>query len=40
MDDPAEYLRATELALVESPIIAEFRIVRQWAHADDGYLRV
>ncbi len=40
MGDPAEYLAAIEAALVESPIIADFKVVNQWAHADDGYVRV
>ena len=29
-----------ELALVSSPIISEFQIVRSWANTDDGYIRV
>jgi Family of unknown function (DUF6516) len=38
--DPAEYLKAAQLALIESPVIREFTIVQQWAHSDDGFLRV
>ena len=38
--DPAEYLRAVLLAFVESPAIREFTVVQQWAHSDDGFLRV
>src|SRR3972149_1293119 len=40
MNDPAEYLEAVELALVESPIVKDFHIVRKWTHSDDGYIRV
>ena len=40
MRDPVEYLAAVELALVESPMVAEFAIVSHWAHSDDGYIRV
>ncbi len=29
MGDPAEYLAAIEAALVESPIIADFKVVNQ-----------
>ncbi|MEK7439379.1 MAG: DUF6516 family protein [Chloroflexota bacterium] len=40
MPDPAEYLSAVELAFVESPVITNFSVVRQWANSDDGYIRV
>ncbi len=40
MDDPAAYLAEIELALLASPIVAEYRVVRSWANTDDGYIRV
>jgi len=40
MDDPATYLAEIEMALVASPIVAEYRLVRSWANTDDGYIRV
>ncbi|MBI4788729.1 MAG: hypothetical protein HY782_16990 [Chloroflexi bacterium] len=40
MSDPASYLADTELALISSPVIAEYQIVRSWANIDDGYIRV
>jgi len=40
MRDPAEYLSAVELALVESSVIVSFSVMRQWANSDDGYIRV
>ncbi len=40
MPEPAEYLSAIEQTLVESPLVTEFSIVRQWAHSDDGYIRI
>jgi len=39
MDDPATYLAEIEMALVASPIVAEYRLVRSWANTDDGYIR-
>lgn len=38
-DIPA-YLSQIELALVGSPVIAEYYVVRSWANTDDGYLRL
>lgn len=40
MLDPADYLAAIELALIESPVVTEYSVVRSWAHSDDGYIRV
>lgn len=40
VSDPASYLTEAELALVSSPIIAEYQISRSWANTDDGYIRV
>jgi len=40
MDDPATYLAEIEMALVASPIVAEYRLVRSWVNTDDGYIRV
>ena len=34
------YLRQIRLALISSPVVATYEIVRQWAHSDDGYFRV
>ncbi len=39
VSDPASYLAEAELALVSSPIIAEYQILRSWANTDDGYIR-
>lgn len=40
MSDIAAYLTEVELALVSSPAIAEYHIVRSWANTDDGYIRI
>ena len=40
MNDPAIYLSELELALLASPIVAEYRVVLAWANTDDGYFRV
>jgi len=40
VSDPAVYLAEIELALLASPIVAEYLVVRSWANTDDGYLRV
>ncbi len=40
MASVSDYLAAVELALISSPAIAEYRVVRSWANTDDGYLRV
>ena len=40
MRDSATYLAEIEMALVASPIVAEYRLVRSWANTDDGYIRV
>jgi hypothetical protein len=40
VDDPVTYLAEIEMALVASPIVAEYRLVRSWANTDDGYIRV
>lgn len=40
MSDPAAYLTEIELALIHSPVIADYQIVRAVAHTDDGYIRV
>ncbi len=40
MPDISTYLADIELALVSSAIIAEYHIVRSWANADDGYIRL
>jgi hypothetical protein len=37
--DPADYLTMVEMALVTSPVVAEYVLVRTWANADDGYVR-
>ncbi len=39
MTDIATYLIEVETALVSSPIIAEYQIVRSWFNTDDGYIR-
>ena len=38
--DIAAYLAQVELALVSSPIVAKYDIVRSWANTDDGYMRI
>lgn len=40
MNDPIAYLDAIKLRLIVSPIIAEYRIVKERATRTDGYLRV
>ena len=34
------HLQQIGLALVSSPVVAAYEIVRQWANSDDGYIRV
>ena len=38
--DPESYLRTIEAALIESPVIRSYVIVRRWANTDDGYIRI
>jgi hypothetical protein len=38
--DPGAYLAEIELALIVSPIVAQYEVVRSWANSDDGYIRV
>ena len=40
MNDPVAYLEAIKLRLIASPIVAEYRIVKERATRTDGYLRV
>ena len=40
MLDPADYLAEIQLALVSSPVIADYQIVRSWVNVDDGYIRI
>jgi hypothetical protein len=40
MSDLAAYLAEIELALVSSPVIAEYQVLRAWANTDDGYIRL
>ena len=40
MNDPLAYLEAIKLRLIASPIVAEYRIVKERATRTDGYLRV
>lgn len=40
MTEPREYLDAIHLALLTSPIVENYMLVRQRASSDDGYLRV
>jgi hypothetical protein len=40
MNEVVAYLTEVELALVSSPIVTEYHIVRSWANTDDGYIRV
>ena len=40
MNDPVAYLEAIKLRLITSPIIAEYRIVKERVTRTDGYLRV
>lgn len=40
MRDPVTYLVEIEMALVSSPIVVEYRLIRSWANTDDGYVRV
>jgi len=40
VNDPLAYLEAIKLRLIASPIIAEYRSVKERATRTDGYLRV
>jgi hypothetical protein len=40
VNDPLAYLEAIKLRLIASPIVAEYRIVKERATRTDGYLRV
>ena len=40
MSDIAKYLSEVELALVSSAVVAQYQIIRSWAHTDDGYIRI
>ena len=40
MNETASYLAEIELALVSSPILSQFQILRAWANTDDGYIRI
>jgi hypothetical protein len=40
VNDPVIYLEAIKLRLIISPIIAQYRIVKERATRTDGYLRV
>lgn len=40
MNNPIAYLEAIKLRLIVSPIIAEYRIVKERATRTDGYLRL
>lgn len=38
--DATAYLADIELALIVSPIVASYQVVRSWNNTDDGYIRV
>jgi len=40
MDEIVSYLMEIEAALISSPAIIDFELVRSWANTDDGYIRV
>ncbi len=40
MNDPAAYLETIKLRLIASPVIAEYRILKERATRTDGYLRL
>jgi hypothetical protein len=40
MSEIITYLDRVELALVGSPVIAEYHVIRSWANTDDGYIRL
>jgi hypothetical protein len=40
MNECAAYLSEIELALISSPILAEYQVVRSRLTTDDGYIRV
>ncbi|MFN8459920.1 MAG: hypothetical protein U0401_35610 [Anaerolineae bacterium] len=40
MSDITTYLSQIELALISSPIVVEYQVVRSWGNSDDGYIRV
>jgi len=40
MNEIAAHLAEVELALVSSPVIRVYQVVRSWANTDDGYIRV
>ncbi len=40
MREIVDYIAEIELALVNSPAVAEYRVIRSWSNADDGYIRI
>ncbi|MCB0024698.1 MAG: DUF6516 family protein [Caldilinea sp.] len=40
MIEPASYVAEIELALVSSPVLENFHVLRVWTNSDDGYLRL
>lgn len=40
MNDPAAYLNQIILALISSPVIHSYEIVRAKANSDEGYIRI
>lgn len=40
MIEPASYVAEIELALVSSPVLENFHVLRAWTNSDDGYLRL
>lgn len=40
MKEPTEYLEATKLKIVASPIISHYEIIKERATSTDGYIRI
>lgn len=40
MATPGDHLAAIQLSLIASSILAEYSVVRSWADANDGYIRI
>jgi len=39
VNEPGSYLVEIDLALIGSPIILEYQVIRSWSNTDDGYIR-
>ena len=40
MIEPSAYVAEIELALISSPTLANYQVLRVWTNSDDGYIRL